>query len=79
MPQRVASACFHPKLLSVISAPRVVLRSGCVRGRTSKNAGREASPYSGAADGKQPLGSTGSRQLEEFVAGARRGGTAPQP
>lgn len=43
---------------------------GCVRRQISKNARWEASPYFQAEDGKQPLGSTGLKQLEKFVEGS---------
>ena len=49
---------------------------GCVRRQISKNAKWDASPYFQAVDGKQPLGSTGLKQLEKFVEGAQRGNTA---
>lgn len=51
---------------------------GCVRRQISKNARWEVSLYFQAVDRKQPLGSTGLKQLEKFVEGAQRGCTAPQ-
>lgn len=43
-----------------------------MRRQISKNARWERSPYFGAVDGKQPLGSLGLRQLEKCVEGTRR-------
>lgn len=71
-----ACVCVCVELLSVLSVLFCVC--GCVRRQISKNARWEVGPYFQAVDGKQPLGSTGLKQLEKFVEGARRGCTAPR-
>lgn len=73
-----ASVSVSFELLSVLCVCVLFCVCGCVRRQISKNARWEASPYFQAVDGKQPLGSTGLKQLEKFVEGAQQGCTAPQ-